>query len=195
MKTLLVLLLSFVTAATNAQSLKDALYGGKLKTDSGTVIKKGDDLRSKIDTSTKKKTDTLNSITSNKKTDTVQSIKREVAEAITTVTTETTVEKPENRDNNTIWKEYIDSMTTSLNEEVMSSKKLKKGDYAISVDYTIGLDGKITINYIFPIPDNKFLADELKSRLSASAPLLNPVLGSNGKPRKIQRKYNFSLSK
>ena len=50
-----ILLLFVITAVTaNAQTLKDALYGGKLKTDSGTVIKKGDDLSTKIDTSRKK---------------------------------------------------------------------------------------------------------------------------------------------
>src|SRR5215218_3558232 len=45
---LLLLLVSSVFA--NAQSLKEALYGGKLKNQPGTVIRKGDDLSSKIDT-------------------------------------------------------------------------------------------------------------------------------------------------
>ena len=49
---LFLLLVSTVTA--NAQSLKDALYGGKLKNDSSSVIRKTDDLSTKIDTSRKK---------------------------------------------------------------------------------------------------------------------------------------------
>jgi CCR4-NOT transcriptional regulation complex NOT5 subunit len=36
------------------QSLKEALFSGKLKNEPGTVIRKGDDLSSKIDTSTKR---------------------------------------------------------------------------------------------------------------------------------------------
>ena len=54
MKKGILFLLLVTTLTSNAQSLKDGLYGGKLKTDSGTVIKKGDDLSSKIDTSKKK---------------------------------------------------------------------------------------------------------------------------------------------
>src|SRR4051812_42051893 len=48
---LLLLLISSVFA--HSQSLKDALFGGKLKNDPGTVIRKGDDLSAKIDTAHK----------------------------------------------------------------------------------------------------------------------------------------------
>ncbi len=41
-------------AQSKSQSLKDLLYSGKLKMDSNTVVRKGDDLSTKIDTSTKK---------------------------------------------------------------------------------------------------------------------------------------------
>ena len=44
-----------VSAVVFSQSsLKDALYSGKLRLDTGTVIRKGEDLSSRIDTSTKK---------------------------------------------------------------------------------------------------------------------------------------------
>jgi len=42
------------TFSSKAQSLKDLLYSGKLKMDSNTVVRKTDDLSTKIDTSTKK---------------------------------------------------------------------------------------------------------------------------------------------
>ncbi len=48
---LFLLLISSVFA--HAQSLKEALYGGKLKNQPGTVIHKGDDLSSKMDTASK----------------------------------------------------------------------------------------------------------------------------------------------
>jgi hypothetical protein len=44
--------LVFVLFALNAQSqsLKDLLFSGKMKTDSGTVVRKGEDLKDKVDT-------------------------------------------------------------------------------------------------------------------------------------------------
>ena len=51
---LFLLLAGLFASNAHAQSLKDLLYSGKLKKDSNTVIRKGDDLSSKIDTSTKK---------------------------------------------------------------------------------------------------------------------------------------------
>src|SRR5689334_22124619 len=53
------ILISFLFAAASAQaqqkqSLKDLLYGGKLKKDSSGVIHSTDDLSAKIDTTTKK---------------------------------------------------------------------------------------------------------------------------------------------
>ena len=47
MKKVMLFLFVAFTVTANAQSLKDALFSGKLKTDSGTVIKKGDDLINK----------------------------------------------------------------------------------------------------------------------------------------------------
>jgi len=55
MKAVILLVILFVSVSANSQTkLKDLLYGGKLKMDSGTVIRKDDDLSTKIDTSTKK---------------------------------------------------------------------------------------------------------------------------------------------
>src|SRR5258705_3311503 len=54
MKPVILFLLVTSSVVVNGQTLKEALYGGKLKTDSGTVIRKGEDLSSKIDTSKKK---------------------------------------------------------------------------------------------------------------------------------------------
>ena len=53
-KGILFLLLAASFSVEAQQSLKDLLYSGKLKSDSNTVIRKGDDLNAKIDTSTKK---------------------------------------------------------------------------------------------------------------------------------------------
>src|SRR5688572_20809024 len=55
MKRVIFFLLLAVSFSANSQSLKELLYSGKLKNDSNTVIRKTDDLSTKIDTSTKKK--------------------------------------------------------------------------------------------------------------------------------------------
>lgn len=54
MKKILLFLFLISGVSVNAQSLKNLLYSGKLKSDSNTVIRKTDDLKSKIDTGTKK---------------------------------------------------------------------------------------------------------------------------------------------
>jgi len=184
------LLIAIITINVNAQTLKDALYGGKLKTDSGTVIKKGDDLSTKIDTSRKKpvepektKPTIITTDTAAKKTSITNDVTPPVDNAVTT------------KDNNKIWKDFIDASISTLNTEVMTSKKLKKGEYFIMVDYAIELDGKVTINNVYPTPENKFLEEQVKERLGIDTPQLSPVLSSNGKPRKVNKRHNFTLVK
>jgi hypothetical protein len=196
MKKGILFLLVVVSVSTNAQqTLKDALYGGKLKTDSGTVLRKGDDLSSKIDTSTKKPV----AAEKNKPAPIVKDSAGKIMPApVDSTATGAPIIKDNStvtRDNNKIWKEFMDSAISTLKEEVMNSKKLKKGDYFIMLDYVIELDGKVTINAVYPSPESSYLAIEIKERLSISAPQLNPILGSNGKPRKLTKRYNFTLTK
>ena len=56
MKQLVIIFLFSLGAviSSHAQSLKDLLFSGKLKNDSGTVIRKGEDLTGKLDTAAKK---------------------------------------------------------------------------------------------------------------------------------------------
>src|SRR4051794_38577214 len=56
MKKGILFLLLVASFSAKAQSLKDLLYSGKLKNDSNTVIRKTDDLSTKIDTTSRKKT-------------------------------------------------------------------------------------------------------------------------------------------
>ena len=195
MKKGILFLLILTTVTANAQSLKDALYGGKLKTDTGSVLRKGEDLSSKIDTSRKKPVEPEKNklavvrMDSPSKSMTVQTDSAAIAP----------VEKMDNnaatKDNNKIWKAFMDTVASTLKAEVLTSKKIKKGDYYILVDYTIGLDGQVTINTIFPTPENKFLEEQVKERLSIDTPRLNPVLDGNGKPRKVVKRANFTITK
>lgn len=195
MKKGILFLLVITTVTANAQSLKDALYGGKLKTDSGSVLRKGDDLTSKIDTSRKKPVDAEKNKLAAVRMD---SSSNNMA-AATDATANEAVGKIDNnaatKDNNKLWKAFMDTVISTLKAEVLTSKKIKKGDYYIIVDYTIGFDGLVTINTIFPTPENKFLEEQVKERLSIDTPRLNPVMGGNGKPRKVVKRSNFTITK
>lgn len=195
MKKGLFFLLVIVTVNANAQSLKDALYGGKLKTDSNTVLRKGEDLSSKIDTSAKKPVvaekpmQAALSLDSIKKwTSKPDPAAAAIAEGKTTIPTAP-------KDNNKLWKEFVDSVTSTLNQEVMTSKKINNGDYYVTVDYSIATDGQVAITNILMVPENKFLAEQVKERLSIDTPKLIPVLSGSGTPRKVTKRYNFTLSK
>ncbi len=98
------------------------------------------------------------------------------------------------KNNNVIWKEYIDSVTSTLKIEVMPSKKIKNGTYYVSVSYAIGTDGQVTINNVLVTPDNSFLQQQVKERIAIDAPRLSPALTSTGIPRKSSKNYNFTLS-
>lgn len=192
-KAILLLLVAATFTAANAQSLKDALYGGKLKTDSGSVLRKGDDLSSKIDSNRKKP------LVEEKKIAgavTMDSIKKWTTKADTTnkIPIDKTDALAVKKDNNKLWKEFMDTVISTLKSEVMASKKFKKGDYYVMVDYTIGVDGLVTIGNVFVSPENKTLETQVKERFNIDTPKLNPVLGSNGVPRKTVKRSNFTLT-
>jgi hypothetical protein len=192
---ILFLLLSY-TATTNAQSLKDLLYGGKLKSDTGTLVKKTDDLSTKIDTVKKK---SVEPVKTKLVAVTKDSAAKDAPVQADSVATPVAVEVKDNnavtKDNTKLWKEYMDSMAITFKDEVLTSKKIKSGAYYIIIDYEIGPDGQVTIKEVYPSPDNSTLAKEIKERLILTAPNLSPVMGTNGKPRKVVKKYNFTLTK
>jgi len=199
---LLILLASSVIA--NAQTLKDALYSGKLKTDSGTVIRKGDSLRSKMDTSRKKPVEPEKMKMAVAATDSSMKGTDSSMKGLASQTDSVkipAVDKKDNvvvvapKDNNAIWKGYMDSVISTLKTEVLPSKKIKNETYYVFVDYEIDTVGQVTINNVLLSPENSFLQQQVKERLTFTAPpRMNPII-YNGKPRKVIKKYNFTLVK
>ncbi len=197
-KILLMSMLVGTIAAQGQQKLIDALYGGKLKTDSGTVIRKGDDLSTKIDTTTKKPQPPTQVRVNPVGTDsTVAGVNVAMDSAVVQQSTEPGApmveEKP--KDNNAIWKGYIDELTTTLRTEVMTSKKIKGGTYSVLVEYEIGLDGQVTVNNVSSSPANSFLEQQIKERITLTAPQMTPLLNNFGKPRKALKKQMINLAK
>lgn len=206
MKKGIILLLLVSSVSVKAQTLKEALYSGKLKADAGTVIRKGDDLSTKMDTArnttndTLKTTATLPGVDSTTQslplqTDTALPTTTDTANVAGNATNKTAIPAAAPTNNNTIWKAYMDTVVSTLKTEVLSSKKIKRGGYAILVTYTIDTDGQTTISDVFLSPENSYLQQQIKIRLDADTPRLNPVLNSVGAPRKVIKKHSFTVSK
>jgi len=203
-KGILILLLA-TSFSADAQSIKDLLYSGKLKTDSNTVVRKSDDLSTKIDTAAKKpKAEKVPPITAE------NIIGNDTSKSVSAVTdinamTDTTSLGTDNteavktaapKSNTKLWKEYTDSLTAAMKaEEVLASKKLKKGTYYITLDYELGTDGKVEVLNVFSSPENEYLQNQVKDRLLNNPPYLAPILDSAGSPRKVKRKQNFVVTK
>ena len=195
MKQVFLFIKILIGASAKSQTLKELLYGGKLKSDSGTVVRQSDDRKSIIDSNAKKTADSLKAMQANMEKDTAR---KQLSSQIALEDQDNDESKSDTepaKDNNKIWKEFMDSFIETLNTEVLPNKKIKSGTYYILVDYEIGLEGRVTVNNIYPSPEDKFLQEQIKERLTLSDPQLDPVLLSTGKPRKAFKKYNFTLTK
>lgn len=200
------ILLSGIFSA-NAQSLKDALYGGKLKLDSNSVIRKGDDLSTKIDTAVRKKAEPEKMKPTPAVRDSMGVVVPVAVDSAVSNTVATEQGSAENKeaastavaagpkDNNKVWKDYMDELTGTLRTEVMTSKKIKGGTYSVLIEYEIGLDGTITVNSVSSSPENSFLEQQIKERITLGAPTLTPLLNAYGKPRKAIKKQSLTLAK
>ncbi|MGN6165064.1 MAG: hypothetical protein ACTHOF_11055 [Flavisolibacter sp.] len=204
-KAVLFLLLAYSFSA-KAQTLKELLYSGKLKKDSGVVIRSTDDLKSKIDTATKKaepEKATIAATTGDSATKTANTMidpvtgsveARDSATVAANPVNATPVAPPPAKSPNKVWKEYTDSLISSM-KDVLSSKKVKKETYFFTVNYEIDTDGSVNVTNVTAAPENDYLQEQVKQHLLLSPPQLNPVLDSTNKPHKVKRRYNFTITK
>jgi hypothetical protein len=201
---LFAILISAISA--NSQSLKETLYSGKLKTDTGTTIRKGEDLSSKIDTSTKKPVEQAKvaGISQDSLMSSLLVAKDSAVGGVAIQNNNTGVDAANaaaesnaaaTKDNNTIWKEYIDQFVGEARTEIMPNKKIRDGSYSVLIEYEIGLDGQITINSVNTSPESSTLAQQIKNRMELTVPKMSPLLTANGKPRKAIKKQTITLSK
>src|SRR5689334_9547306 len=132
MKNFLLLIFLFAAASVQAQekqSLKDLLYGGKLKNDSSGVIRSTDDLSSKIDTTTKKTPPPAPPVAAPapKENTMVQPAGNvsgtPVKDAVETTSLPAAPAPPAaaapSKTNTRLWKEYNDTLTKILKAEVL----------------------------------------------------------------------------
>jgi hypothetical protein len=185
MKAILIFVMLFIVSSANSQTLKDALFSGKLKTDSSSTIKKGDSLTLLPDSVVKARMDSLKKEIAQKNPG-----KNIIADSATASSGSATPE-----DNNSIWKKFIDEYTEIVNKEIQASSKVKKGTYAILIEYYIETDGNITTSNVYCTPENSFIVEQIKVRMMMDAPKLSPVLMSNGKPRRALKKQTLTFVK
>lgn len=203
---------AFATQAQEKQSLKDLLYGGKLKKDSTGVIRSTDDLSKKIDTSTRKEVQPVatnvpaaanaqqdkNAVVSNTAVTPIiaatavdtAAMKTDSAAAVAAP-----VNTPPAKTNTRLWKEYTDSLVNSLHDGALKSKQIKKNTYYLMVDYEIETDGQVTITNVTSTPENSFLQAQVKQIMDSTPLRLNPVTDSNNQAKKVKRKQQFIITK
>ena len=223
MKAIVFFAVLLLAVSAKSQSLKEALYGGKLKADTGAVIRKGDSAKIKESMAQKISEDSLKMAQkiSEDSMKIVQkavddSIRREqfeiekqkaiaagqdtaaiVAAALAAektaeaALTETSVPKA----NNKTWKTVIEELNATVKSEVLPSNKVKNGTYSVLINYEIRTDGQVNIVNVASDPKNSFLEQQIKDRLTFSAPQLTPEMGTNGKPRNAAKKQMLTFVK
>jgi hypothetical protein len=192
------------TSLSAQQSLKDLLYSGKLKSDTGSTVRKTDDLKSKIDTTTRKKPveevkkpePTMAEVLAMAGGDTVGNTVADGANVNDPVAAVAAVKLTGDptKDNNARMKAFMDEFIGVIRTEVLTSKKVKDGTYAVLLEYEINVDGTVSVVTVSADPKSDYLEDEIRKRLTLSAPQLSPVL-TNGRPRKVLKKQVLSFSK
>jgi len=199
-----------IQAQEKKPSLKDLLFSGKLKKDSTGVIRSTDDLSQKIDTSTKKETQSVTSTASptNVQQDNTAVSKAAVGTTVVAsgvdaaaIKTDTAATAPvaattaPAKSNTKLLREYTDSLVKVLQEGPIKAKQIKKDTYYVMLDYEIDTDGKVTFTNVTSTPENSFLQAQVTQILDSTPLRLNPVTDSNNQGKKVKRKQQFTVTK
>ena len=161
-----------------AQRLRDSLYGGKLKADTNkTFVSK--------DTSKYVPPIVYNATV---QPETKKGEVNKLDESMPDSLNKTFYAKQKT------WKRFIDINTTIISQQADDTKKVKKGEYSIEIEYTIGLNGRITTTGITCNPTNEFLLEQF-TELMKRAPILSPPVYSDGKPRELNAKQEVTVVK
>ena len=168
MNRILLIPVLLISVNSFSQSLRDSLFSGKLKADSALVAK------SKIVKDSTKKAE-IDSTTGKVVADS----------AITQIVPVKTEMKYS--DNNKVWKKFVDEYTPVINSEMLTSKKIKKGGYTVTLEYEIGTDGVVTTKNIICDPKSEQLTELIRERMMSNAPKLAPQI-VNGVPRKSNKR-------
>jgi len=181
---LLILFALSFSHAISQQRLRDSLYGGRLKADTGKTFVSKDTTKYVV-----LKNETVSSQTDENKKGS---------------TNTTGINKPDesmpdslNRlfySKQKLWKRFIETNTQIISQQADDTRKVKKGTYEIEVEYEIGLNGKLTTKGITCNPPNEFLIEQI-TELMKRPPVLSPPIYSDGKPRVLPAKQTITIVK
>ena len=130
----------FFTSAAMSQTLKDSLFGGKIKADTGkTFISK--------DTS-KYVAPKVYTASSSATGETKKSEIAKLDESMPDSLNKTFYAKQKT------WKRFIDVNTSIISQQASDTRKVKKGQYTIDIEYEIGLNGRVTTTGVTCNPSN-----------------------------------------
>ncbi len=93
-----------------------------------------------------------------------------------------------------LWKRFIESNTQIISQAADDTKKVKKGSYQVDVEYEIGINGRITTKSVTCNPPNEFLTEQVTD-LMKRAPVLSPPIYSDGKPRPLPATQPITIVK
>ena len=170
----------FFSSAVMAQTLKDSLFGGKIKADTGkTFISK--------DTSKYVPPKVYNAAPSIQG----ETKKNEIAkldESMPDSLNKTFYAKQKT------WKRFIDVNTSIISQQAADTRKVKKGQYTIDIEYEIGLNGRVTTTGVTCNPPNEYLGEQV-TEFMKRPPILSAPVYSDGKPRKLTATQTITIIK
>ncbi len=174
---LLIAILFFISSTSFSQkTLRDSLFSGKLKADSALVAKskgvKDSTTKSEVGTTSISPT---NSIDATKQVDPTKPVLKY-------------------SDNNRTWKKFSDEYVKTINTELSNSKKVKKGNYTVTLDYEIGIDGVVSMKSLLCDPKSETLIELINERMMPNAPQLAPQI-VNGAPKKSSKRQILIFTK
>src|SRR6185436_2026342 len=182
MNRIFLILVLFIGSNCFSQSLRDSLFSGKLKADSTLVAKSRiNEQKVKEDSVRRVQIDSLKKIGA----DTTQ---------FTATTNVTPKKELKYADNNKTWKKFVDENKATITAEMQTSRKIKKGDYTVTLEYEIGTDGVVSTKNIICDPKSDGLVELIRDRMMPNAPQLAPQI-VNGAPKKSSRRQVLVFTK
>src|SRR4030095_1542028 len=189
MKTYFLISLMFITSSVMGQRLRDSLFGGKLKVDTGkTFVSKdtGKYVAPKVYDAGASSSVAPGKTTSSSNPKTVEIAKPDAS--MPDSLNKTFYQKQK------LWKRFIDVNTPIIAQQADDTRKVKKGEYSIEIEYEIGLNGRVTTTGVTCNPPNDFLVEQV-SELMKRSPVLAPPIYSDGQPHKLSAKQSMTIEK
>lgn len=184
MKIFFLIFLSFlVTQAMSQQRLRDSLYGGKLKADTGKTFASNDTSKYVV-----LKNENVSSQPGEKQKTNINGAINKPDESMPDSLNKLFYAKQR------LWKKFIENNTQIISQQADDTKKVRKGTYQIDVEYEIGVNGRITTKGITCNPPNEFLTEQV-TELMKRTPVLSPPIYSDGKPRTLAATQPITIVK